>query len=116
VKLGWGAARIIETPGFAAFLCSAAASYDDTARLWDRDGKPLAILGHTETVDSALFSPDGGLILTASRNHTVWLWEAFPKPQNLVDHIKAEVPRCLAPAQRQRLFLAPTPPPITNNH
>ena len=33
-----------------------------------------------------------------------------PKPQALVDHVKAEVPRCLTPEQRQRLFLAPTPP------
>jgi WD40 repeat protein len=38
------------------------ASYDGTARLWDRDGKPLTALqgqGH-EPVWSAVFAPDGG--------------------------------------------------------
>jgi len=30
--------------------------------------------------------------------------------ETLVDRVKAEVPRCLPPEQRQRLFLAPTPP------
>jgi WD40 repeat protein len=35
-----------------------------TARLWDPDGKPLAILqGHTFWVTSAVFAPDGGRIL-----------------------------------------------------
>jgi WD40 repeat protein len=34
------------------------ASADGTARLWDRDGKPLAILqGHTGEVTSAVFAP-----------------------------------------------------------
>jgi hypothetical protein len=34
---------------------------DDRARLWDRDGKPLATLqGHTRVVHSAVFAPDGG--------------------------------------------------------
>jgi WD40 repeat protein len=43
------------------------ASADNTARLWDRDGKPLATLqGHTGGVTSAVFAPDGGRILTAS--------------------------------------------------
>jgi WD40 repeat protein len=43
------------------------ASDDNTARLWDRDGKPLATLqGHTGAVNSAVFAPDGGRILTAS--------------------------------------------------
>jgi WD40 repeat protein len=87
------------------------ASYDKTARLWDRDGEPLAVLeGHTGAVNSAVFAPDGGRILTASKDNTARLWEAFPETQTLVDRVKAEVPRCLAPAQRQHLFLAPTPP------
>ena len=87
------------------------ASTDKTARLWDRDGKPLATLqGHTGPVISAVFAPDGGRILTASWTTTARLWEAFPEPQTLVDRVKAEVPRCLTQEQRQRLFLAPTPP------
>jgi WD40 repeat protein len=86
------------------------ASGDSTARLWDRDGEQLAILqGHTDTVRSAAFAPDGSRILTVS-DMTARLWEAFPKTQTLIDRVKAEVPRCLTPKQRQGFFLAPTPP------
>jgi KaiC/GvpD/RAD55 family RecA-like ATPase len=87
------------------------ASEDKTARLWDRDGKPLATLqGHYGPLTSAVFAPDGGRILTASADHTARLWEAFPTPLALLDRLKAEVPRCLTPEQRERLFLAPEPP------
>jgi WD40 repeat protein len=87
------------------------ASEDNTARLWDRDGKPLAALqGHTDTVWNAVFAPDGGHILTASADETARLWEAFPDPQALVDRVKAEVPRCLTREQREALFLSPEPP------
>jgi WD40 repeat protein len=52
------------------------ASYDETARLWDRDGQPLAILqGHTGSVFSAVFAPDGGRILTASDDKTARPWD-----------------------------------------
>jgi hypothetical protein len=51
-----------------------------------------------------------GRILTASSDNTARVWETFPEPQTLVDHMKTEVPRCLTPEQRQALFLAPTPP------
>ena len=57
------------------------ASDDKTARLWDRDGKPLAILeGHTDRVNSAVFAPDGGRILTASDDKTARLWDRDGKP------------------------------------
>ena len=57
------------------------ASYDNTARLWDRDGKPLATLkGHTDMVTSAVFAPDGGRILTASDDNTARLWDLDGKP------------------------------------
>jgi WD40 repeat protein len=47
------------------------ASADETARVWDLAGKPLATLqGHTAAVISAVFSPDGQRILTASWDHT----------------------------------------------
>jgi WD40 repeat protein len=66
--------------------------------------------GHTGPVDIAVFAPDGGRILTASEDNTARLWEAFPDSQVLVDRVKAEVPRCLTPEQRERLFLSPEPP------
>jgi WD40 repeat protein len=52
------------------------ASDDNTARLWDRDGKPLVTLqGHTGPVTGAVFAPDGGRILTASEDTTARLWD-----------------------------------------
>jgi hypothetical protein len=48
---------------------------DTTARLWDRDGTPLATLhGHTEAVNGPLFAPDGSRILTVSNDGTARLW------------------------------------------
>jgi WD40 repeat protein len=44
------------------------ASNDDMTRLWDRDGKPLAILqGHTDAANRAVFARDGGRILSKLR-------------------------------------------------
>lgn len=52
------------------------ASKDNTARLWDADGRPLATLaGHTKSVTRATFSPDGQRILTASNDQTARLWD-----------------------------------------
>jgi WD40 repeat protein len=48
---------------------------DNTARLWDRDGKPLATLqGHTGPVRSAVFAPDGSRIPPQSLPSTPSLW------------------------------------------
>jgi hypothetical protein len=46
-----------------------------------------------------VIAPDGGHILTASKDGTARVWEAFSDPQALVDRVKAEVPRCLTPEQ-----------------
>jgi WD40 repeat protein len=57
------------------------ASSDNMARLWDRDGKPLATLqGHTGTVYSAVFALDGGRILPPSEDNTARLWDRDGKP------------------------------------
>ena len=57
------------------------ASGDNTARLWDQDGQPLATLaGHTGPVSSAVFAPDGARILTASRDGTARLWDQDGQP------------------------------------
>ncbi|MEI6778677.1 MAG: hypothetical protein WCK70_17390, partial [Chloroflexales bacterium] len=38
--------------------------------------RPIALHGHTDSVVSAVFSPDGQRILTASTDHTARLWDA----------------------------------------
>jgi flagellar basal body-associated protein FliL len=75
------------------------ASADKTARLWDRDGKPLATLGgHTGELYSAVFSPDGGRILTVSEDRTARLWDRDGKPlATLQGHTGTSGARCFLP-------------------
>jgi WD40 repeat protein len=50
----------------------------DRARLWDRQGNELAVLrGHENYIRSAVFSPDGQTILTASEDGTARLWPNY---------------------------------------
>ncbi len=57
------------------------ASGDKTARIWDSNGKPLAVLkGHQDVVGSANFSPDGKRIVTASSDKTARIWDSNGKP------------------------------------
>jgi WD40 repeat protein len=88
------------------------ASWDNTARLWEADtGKPIGepLTGHAGPVWSAAFSPDGKRIVTASWDKTARLWRIFATTQELVSHAKADIPRCLTPAQRNAFFLPPEP-------
>jgi WD40 repeat protein/energy-coupling factor transporter ATP-binding protein EcfA2 len=55
------------------------ASADNTAKIWNRTGKPLATLNHKDVVLSAVFSPNGKRILTASADSTAKLWERSGK-------------------------------------
>ena len=62
------------------------ASSDKTARLWDADGSPLAVLeGHKGPVNSAVFSADGRRFLTASDDGTARLWDADGKPLAILE-------------------------------
>jgi hypothetical protein len=56
------------------------ASRDQTARLWEANsGKLLAIFrGHTGVVQSAVFSPTGRHVLTASFDKSARLWPVLP--------------------------------------
>ena len=70
------------------------ASADTKARLWDRDGKPLASLHcHTSRVTSAVFAQDGGGILTASV-------EQVPRPKTQCALTNAAPPPDAMPPDR----------------
>ncbi len=89
------------------------ASDDKTARIWDAaTGKPIGepLKGHEDTVRSAAFSPDGKRIVTASDDKTARIWDVFVNTQALAARAKADIPRCLTPAQREAFFLPSGPP------
>jgi WD40 repeat protein len=75
LQLSAGVYSVVFSPvkGGATF---AAASQDRTARLWDMEGKEIAVFkGHQQEVNFASFSPDGESIVTASWDHTARLWD-----------------------------------------
>jgi hypothetical protein len=89
-----------------------ASSSDNTARLWDAaSGKIVATLaGHTDSIAAVAFSPDGARVLTGSWDNTARLWPVFKSDQTLIDTVRASMPRCLTPTQREAFHLG-TPPP-----
>jgi hypothetical protein len=101
------------------------ASADGTARLWNAD-----LVGSTESraspiddqtfrvlragsgeIRSAVYSKDGGLVVTASTNGTARIWDAQPPAplatlgwNSLTSYLKTSTTACLAPPQRARLL------------
>ena len=55
----------------------ASGSRDNTIRLWNPEtGELLKTLrGHTEGINSLVFSGDGGTIISASRDDTIRIWD-----------------------------------------
>ena len=51
---------------------------DHSARIWDAEsGKELRrLVGHTQVIGSAAFSPDGKKVVTASWDQTARIWDA----------------------------------------
>jgi len=55
-------------------------SYDQTAKLWDLNGKEIRTFsGHSNEVRAVAFSPDGNTILTGSADETAKLWDLIGK-------------------------------------
>ena len=66
------------------------ASEDTTARLWDSEGKLLAVLaGHTE-IPLLGFSPDGSRILTRAGDGSARLWDSQGKPLAVIGGFDAK--------------------------
>lgn len=53
----------------------ATASEDQTVRLWNQEGKTVALLEHDHLVRRVAFSPDGQLIATVGYADTIQLWK-----------------------------------------
>ena len=52
------------------------ASRDNTAKIWDTEGKELAALaGHEDSVEVIAIGPDARLVLTGSKDRTARLWD-----------------------------------------
>jgi WD40 repeat protein len=91
-----------------------AASALNQAVLENREKKDLR--GHTSTVNSAAFSPDGRRIVTASGDHTARVWRVFPNTQSLIDYASVTVPLQLTPEQLHQFFLDDEPAEGAEDH
>jgi WD40 repeat protein len=88
------------------------ATEDGSVRVWEvATGKQIGeiVAANSDDMWTAAYNPSGDRIVTASADETARIWQALG-PQQLVNHAKAVVPRCLTPAERRTFFLAPQPP------
>jgi WD40 repeat protein len=90
------------------------ASEDGMAILWNVvtadeveviANKVAVLKGHKDAINTAVFSPDGRLLLTASEDGELILWAIYDNLQTLVDHAKKVVNgRGLTHAEHKRIF------------
>eukprot|EP00960_Hanusia_phi_P058300 763843-Hanusia_phi.AAC.1 len=58
------------------WYCCTEASFDKTIRIWDTQGKPIAVLhGHTQVIHCCDWSPSGNQIMSAGADFDVRVWE-----------------------------------------
>jgi WD40 repeat protein len=61
---------------------------ENSFQLWDLKGSLLnSFLGHQDTINSVIFSPDGKLLASASDDHTVGLWTRDGRLLKQLDHL-----------------------------
>jgi WD40 repeat protein len=66
-------------------------SWDSTARLWTSDGEALAVLGgNTGGLSSAVFNPDGDLIVIASGDNIPRLGKLYDMEQ-MIQLVKEKI-------------------------
>ena len=69
-------------------------SYDNTVRAWDAaTGRPVGdpLFGHTDSVSSVAFSPDGHTIVSGSYDNTLRLWPAYPDASDATSALCAKL-------------------------
>lgn len=84
---------------------------DAVRRKWSsRWNERKLLAGNDDGGMAVAFSPDGTRVLTGSWDKTARLWPVLPSAQALVDAVKASLPRCLTPAQREQFHLGTAAP------
>jgi WD domain, G-beta repeat len=68
--------------------------------------RPIVLSGHTSSVRSAVFSPDGTRILTASADHTARLWDTRGQPTTILKGHTAAITSAMFSPDGSRILTA----------